>query len=151
MRERLLRCAAAVTMLLLLCAGAAGEPAPEPYVFDIPASYEGSELQRMGYAYAECYVLCTVGQRMYIIPVTAEGDLTVDQGDGVTNTFHVTRDSVCMACSTCENQDCVDEGTVTLANREERILGNMIVCMPHNVMLELFTFEELETLLETSS
>ena len=33
--------------------------------------------------------------------------------------------------------------SLTLENREERILGNMIICLPNQVTLQLFTPEEL--------
>ena len=35
------------------------------------------------------------------------------------------------------------QGTVTLENRDERILYNMIICLPNQVMLELYTPEEV--------
>ena len=47
-----------------------------------------------------------------------------------------------MEKSNCEGQDCVDEGEVTLENRQERILGNMVICLPHQLMLYLITREE---------
>ncbi len=142
----------AVLMLLaVLFSAALGEAVPEGEKEGaVPAAYAGSLLERMGYAYAECYLLVTVGDAMYIVPLTQEGDLTVNQGSGVSNTFHVTAHSVCMVSSTCENQDCVQEGTVTDENKETRILGNMILCLPNRVVLELYTFEEMETLLAVS-
>ncbi len=147
--------AALAAIILCLSAFAASEEsggtAPEPYAFDIPESFAGSLLAAMGYAYADCYVVCTALQRVYIIPMTGEGDLTLNQGNGVSNTFHVTRDSVYMSSSTCENQDCVEEGTVTADNKGERLLGNMIICLPHSVTLELYTYEELEAILEASA
>jgi hypothetical protein len=48
-----------------------------------------------------------------------------------------------MEDSTCENHDCVEQGMVTLENRDERILSNMIICLPNQVTLQLFTPEEL--------
>ncbi len=152
-RKACLACLAAL-LVLFNAAGAEEtaqpEPTPVPYEFEIPASYEGSYLEKMGYPYADCYVLCTVGEHTYIVPITAEGDLTLDQGSGVINTFHVARDSVYMASSTCDNQDCVQEGIVTVENKDLRLLGNMIVCLPHGMTLELYTFDELEALLEAS-
>ena len=48
----------------------------------------------------------------------------------------------------CENQNCVEQGEVTLENREKRILLNMVICLPHNLRLELVTREEAQRFLE---
>ena len=42
----------------------------------------------------------------------------------------------------CQNQDCVGQGEVTLENRYERILSNMIICLPNQVVLQLYSPEE---------
>ena len=52
-----------------------------------------------------------------------------------------------MEKSTCENQDCVNQGLVTLENRDARVLYNMIVCLPNQVMLELYTYDEIMEML----
>ena len=36
---------------------------------------------------------------------------------------------------------------MTLANREDRILSNMIICLPHQLSAELITREEAEQML----
>ena len=128
---------------------APAEEAP-PGAPEVPDAYAGSALEARGYPFAGCYLLVTVGKAVYILPLLREGDMTVDQGNGVSNTFHVTADSVRMVSSTCENQDCIWEGTVTAENRKTRLLGNMILCLPHQVGLELYTFEEMEALLRAS-
>ena len=64
-------------------------------------------------------------------------------GTEVENVIHLTPDGVYMEDSTCENHDCVEQGEVTLENREERILSNMIICLPNQVWLQLFTPEEV--------
>ena len=48
-----------------------------------------------------------------------------------------------MEDSTCENHDCVDQGLVTLENRTDRILSNMIICLPNQVILQLYSPEEV--------
>ena len=53
-----------------------------------------------------------------------------------------------MEDSTCANHDCIDQGIVTLENRKERILGNMIICLPNQVCLQLYTPEEILALYE---
>ena len=63
----------------------------------------------------------------------------------MSNTIHVTPDSIWMEHSTCDNQDCVMQGTVSLDNMETRVLSNMIICLPNEVVLELHTPETLES------
>ena len=64
-------------------------------------------------------------------------------GGFVQNHIHVTPEGVSMAFSTCENQDCVEQGEVTLENRETRPLMNYIICLPNQVTLALYTPEEV--------
>lgn len=93
---------------------------------------------------ADAYLLVTVRGMLYEpIPITAEGEYTVKQGEDMENVIHVTPDSVFMKSSTCDNQDCVLQGTVSLENMTERVLGNMIICLPNEVTLELHTPETL--------
>lgn len=77
-----------------------------------------------------------------VVPLKEPGQFTIEQGDMV-NVVEVTADSVRMYSSTCDNQDCVLQGTVTLDNRKERVLQNMILCLPHQVVLELYAAEEV--------
>ncbi len=97
----------------------------------------------------KAYLLVTVRGVVYQpIPLTEEGEYTVKQGtSGMENVIHVTPTSVNMKSSTCDNQDCVQQGEVTLKNMKERILGNMIICLPNEVTLELYTPEGLMELL----
>ena len=59
------------------------------------------------------------------------------------NAIHVTQDSMYMKSATCENQNCIKQGTVNLQNMETRVLGNMIICLPNRVVLELLLPEEV--------
>ena len=47
-----------------------------------------------------------------------------------------------MESSNCENQNCIYQGEVTLENRDERMLLNMIICLPHELRLELLSADE---------
>lgn len=90
------------------------------------------------------YLLITADSTTYApIPLDDEHVLTLDQGDGIVNVIHANPDSVWMESATCENQDCVDQGVVTVENRKTRLLGNMIICLPHLVQVELYTADEL--------
>lgn len=102
---------------------------------------------------AIAYVLITVGEeyRWFALPKDEPYSITVKQtdpetGEELVNTITITSNGVYMAESTCDNQDCVDMGEVTLENKAVRILGNMIVCLPHQIMLELYTADEVLSL-----
>lgn len=96
----------------------------------------------------KAYLLVTVrGLTYQPLPLYEEHDYTIRQQDGSENVIHVTADSVSMKSSTCENQDCVQQGTVTVDNYKERILYNMILCLPNQVYLELYSPEDLAALL----
>ncbi len=95
------------------------------------------------------YLLVTVGDVTYEpLPLSGEGEFSITQGDtGKVNVIHVTPDSIWMADSTCDNQDCVEQGVVSLETMNDRVLGNMIICLPHQVTLELYTAEEINALI----
>ena len=102
---------------------------------------------------AKAYLVVTVNNMMYQpIPLTEDASFTLTQKDiGAVNVVHVTADSVFMESSTCEGHDCVKQGTVSLENRKQRVLGNMIICLPNKVSLELYTPEEVQALLTTEA
>ena len=92
---------------------------------------------------AIAYLVLTVGNIRYRpLPIFREAEYSLRQTDGKENTFHVTRDSVFMETATCNDQSCVKQGTVDLINRDIRVLGNKIICLPNQVVLELITPEE---------
>ena len=98
---------------------------------------------------ASGYVLVTMATQSGWLPLPEEGEVSyplrqlLPDGTEAVNTIHLTPDGVYMEDSTCEGHDCVKQGVVTLENRDERILGNMIICLPNQVTLQLFTPEEL--------
>lgn len=113
------------------------QPLPGTEASDAPASAEDTAF----------YLLVSAGNTTYApILLSMEDSLTLTQGEDMVNVIHVTPDSVWMESSTCDNQDCVEQGTVTADNRKTRILGNTIVCLPNRVLLELFTGDELRSM-----
>ena len=94
------------------------------------------------------YVLVRMSNSAGLLPLPMEGEYTrtIRQygGDGseVYNTLHLTPNGFWMEDSNCEGQDCVNMGEVTLENREERVLWNMVICLPHQLSAELITREE---------
>lgn len=99
------------------------------------------------------YVLVRMQNSAGLLPLPLEGEYTrtirQDMADGTeaVNVLHLTSNGVWMEESNCEGHDCINEGEVTLENREERVLWNMIICLPHQLSLELITREEAVNLL----
>lgn len=53
-----------------------------------------------------------------------------------------------MASANCPDQICVSEGEVTLDNRKTRALGANLICLPHQLTLELVDAPEMVALLK---
>ena len=93
------------------------------------------------------YLVVTIqGVTYQPIPMLRELDLPIDQGDGVENVIHITPDGAWMLSATCDNQDCVKMGPVTRENMHTRILFNMVVCLPHQMMFEVMDWTQLQQL-----
>ncbi len=114
-------------------AAPAPDPTPSP---ETPQKTESGQEKKA--PEAEAYLYLYLNGRLYgIVPLGEEQDMTVDQGDGVVNVIHLLPNGFYMASSTCENQLCVKEGTVTVDNYQNRILGASVLCLPHGLDLEL--------------
>lgn len=97
---------------------------------------------------AESYLLVTTANSIFApIPLTEDGSFKVTQADGSENVIHIGKNSFYMASSNCDNQNCVGEGEVTLENKDTRILFNMVLCLPHELSLELLTPDEARSVL----
>ena len=68
---------------------------------------------------------------------------TGENGQEIRNVVVLFPQGAYMQSSTCENQDCVHQGQVTLENKEKRALQNMILCLPNEVIIELYSPEEI--------
>ena len=128
--------------LLWVTAIAAAEPT-------VTAQPEATEEPTDSPKPAKGYVLVTTATQSGWLPLPEEGEVSyplrqlLPNGTEAVNTIHLTPEGVYMEDSTCEGHDCVQQGEVTLDNRAERILGNMIICLPNQVTLQLYTPEEL--------
>ncbi len=123
----------------------AAEPTASPAETQSPA--ETAPATDPTRAPAKAFLVVTVGGSMYNpIPLYKEEQYTITRGNMV-NVIEVTPDSVRMHSSSCENQDCVQQGVVSLENKDRRILQNMVICLPNQVTLELYTREEMAALL----
>ncbi len=102
---------------------------------------------------AAAYVLVRMPDSVGLLPLPAEGEYikTIRQvmpdGTEAVNVLRLTPEGFRMESADCSGQDCVEQGMVTLENREERILWNMVICLPHHLSAELLTREEAEQML----
>ncbi len=100
------------------------------------------------------YVLVRMPNPVGLLPLPQEGEykktirVAMPDGSEYINVLHITPNGFWMENANCEGQDCVKQGEVTLENREERILWNMIICLPHQLSAELITREEAEQMLK---
>lgn len=123
---------------------AAPEAAAASEVTDVPEATATPDLSQV-----EAFLVVTVGDKTYQpIPLTEEGYYRFRHGDCI-NIVHVTPTSIDMHEANCDNQDCVEQGEVTLENKDTRILGNMIICLPNQVTLQLYSRDELMDWLTT--
>ena len=139
-----------LTCLILTCAAAWAEetPAPTEGAFtELPSSEEELAAQP-----AKGYVLVTTATQSGWLALPEEGESSFPlrqvkpDGTEALNIIHLTPNSVYMEDANCENHDCLQQGEVTLENRNDRILSNMIICLPNQVLLALYTPEEVLTL-----
>ena len=123
---------------------AAPEATAAPEVTDVPEATATPDLSQV-----EAFLVVTVGDKTYQpIPLTEEGYYRLRHGDCI-NIVHVTPTSIDMHEANCDNQDCVEQGEVTLENKDTRILGNRIICLPNQVTLQLYSRDELMDWLTT--
>jgi len=147
-------------VLVLLLTGCVSAPAspeatatPEisaaPEATNVP---EASAVPEATPAPAAGYVRVTAGNeaRWFALPEEEPYNITIKQkgADGAehVNVIHFTPQGVSMESSTCDNQDCVEQGEATLQNKDVRVLANWIICLPNQVSIELFTPEEVRQL-----
>lgn len=134
--------------LVLLAAVAGAEPEADTQALET-AQPGATDAPEDGPKPAKGYVLVTTATQSGWLPLPEEGEVSypirqiLPDGSEAENVIHLTPDGVYMEDSTCANHDCIQQGTVTLENRDERILSNMIICLPNQVTLQLFTPEEL--------
>ena len=151
MKQRILASLTALVLLLSGCfaaaetAGPAETTSPEdehPFLAEITEDDP-----------AIAYVLVTLSYSAGLLPLPLEGEYTktirqiLPDGSEYINVLHLTPEGFRMEEANCEGHDCIGEGEVTLSNREERALWNMVICLPHRLSAELITRAEAEQLL----
>lgn len=120
------------------------EPAAEPTAEPATEVAAAGPMPRPQTQEVRGYVVLTVNGRQYGDPIPMDRDkiITLKQDDGKVNKVHITPEKVYMESSTCDNQDCVGQGEITLDNYEKRVLSTYIVCLPNSVTIEFFPAEE---------
>ena len=120
-----------IALVLIICVAAAGLILNRELLFGAKPSAEGE---------TQAYLRIQVQDEVWeAIPLTDGGEYTIAQPDGKTNVVHTTATGAVMHSSTCDNQSCVEQGEVTLENRDSRVLTNLIICLPNEVILEVLT------------
>lgn len=83
-------------------------------------------------------VLITVnGEEYGRYPLGERREITIETGDGETNTLVIDSEGVEMISATCRDQKCVHQGKVTAQTVAKRALGNEIICLPHRIVISL--------------
>ena len=151
MKQRILASLTALVLLLSGCFAAAETADPAETVSpedEHPFLWEITEDDP-----SIAYVLVTLSYSAGLLPLPLEGEYTktirqvLPDGSEYINVLHLTPEGFRMEEANCEGHDCIGEGEVTLSNREERILWNMVICLPHRLSAELITRAEAEQLL----
>ena len=84
-----------------------------------------------------------VGSYVYkTVSLDEDQIIEIDQGNDIVNHVEVKDGAIHMLDSTCPDQQCVDQGDITLENYEDRPLRNWIVCLPNQVTVELALEDE---------
>lgn len=86
---------------------------------------------------ASGYVSITVNSREWMrLPLDEPTSYTVHQSNGAENTITIDEGGVVyVSQSTCDNQDCVEQGKITPENVDTRVLMNQIICLPNGVVV----------------
>ena len=151
MKQRILASLLALVLLFSGCLAAAETEVPAETAApedEHPFLYEIAEDDP-----AIAYVLVTLSYSSGLLPLPLEGEYTktirqvLPDGSEYINVLHLTPEGFWMEEANCEGHDCIGEGEVTLSNREERALWNMVICLPHRLSAELITRAEAEQLL----
>ncbi len=150
MKQRILVFLAALVLMLSGCfaAAEAADPSETAVLEDEhPFLWEITEDDP-----SIAYVLVRLSYSAGLLPLPLEGEYTktirqvLPDGSEYINVLHLTPEGFRMEEANCEGHDCIGEGEVTLSNREERILWNMVICLPHRLSAELITRAEAEQL-----
>ena len=153
MKQRILAFLTALVLLLSGCFSVVSAETAAPAETAVPEDEHPFLAEITEDDPAIAYVLVTLSYSAGLLPLPLEGEYTktirqvLPDGSEYINVLHLTPEGFRMEEANCEGHDCIGEGEVTLSNREERILWNMVICLPHRLSAELITRAEAEQLL----
>ncbi|MBR5560891.1 MAG: NusG domain II-containing protein [Clostridia bacterium] len=118
-------------------------PTAEPEKAEVAGPVMAGPMPPKQAAEVRGHVLLTIGNRQYGDPIPMDRDkiITLKQEDGKINKVHITPEKVYMESSTCDNQDCVQQGEIHVDTYQDRILGTYVICLPNNVTIEMVPAE----------
>lgn len=89
------------------------------------------------------------GELHSTVALDRPGETRIEQDGGEVNVLSVDgAGNVRMAYSSCRNQLCVQQGSMSADNWARRAMGRTIVCLPNRVLVELSLDEGHPSLLE---
>jgi len=142
-RPTLLMCAGVLLFLLTGCSTSRNEAEPTGssaggsiQVFLDDSLWNGSPAVETTADDLMVRISCR-GQLLISLPFSESHLITVHQPDGSENTVLMTGSMVRMMDANCSNHDCMEMGEITRDNLDERILGGFIVCLPHDLIVEV--------------
>ena len=87
---------------------------------------------------AESYLRVTVGRSVYEpLPLDQDFELSIRQGEAQYNLAKVQQGVVQMVSASCPKHECIQQGSLSLDNRDLRAMQSSIICLPNQVVLEL--------------
>lgn len=126
---------------------ATDDPADASVATASDAQEHSASLTGRGYVYIQA-----AGEgRWFELPAEeSKLEITRQDADGseIFNIINLSPDGVFVESASCDNQDCVEQGMVTMENREERVLRNLIVCLPNEVSVELYSAQEVMQMIQ---
>lgn len=110
---------------------AAGEP--QEAAVQVPLMKRGAPRQP-----AASYLRVTVGRSVYQpLPLNQDFSLVIRQAEGQYNQALIADGVIHMAEASCPKHECIDQGSLSLDNRDLRAMQSSIICLPNQVVLEL--------------
>ncbi len=84
------------------------------------------------------------GRETRLVTLDHSEELVIEGENDARNVVSIFPGGFSMAESNCRHQDCIRQGSVTAETAGLRPLGGKIICLPHQLVLEL-VFENEET------
>lgn len=100
-------------------------------------AYGGIMLSRQGQTLSDTVQIYAGNELYATASLSQDQEIHIEQENGYVNVVSIEHGGVKMLSSSCKNQLCVHQGTVTEDNWMQRSMGRSIVCLPNSVLVEL--------------